>query len=103
MPASGAVSHLTVNGSTQYIVNVRSLTRRRRVVLELPEFLLVALETFLAEANGAVNDGQGDMDLTEFVTSYFVDLLDPAEIERLDRAFPGFHDAVICHLAGIRA
>lgn len=98
-----AVSHLTVNVATQYPVNVEGLTSRRRVELDLPEFLLVALERFLADANSTVRDGHGDMNLTEFVTFHFVELLDPAEIEMLDREFPGFYDAVIYHLAGVRA
>jgi hypothetical protein len=84
-------------------VNVEGLTSRRRVELDLPEFLLVALERFLADANSTVRDGHGDMNLTEFVTFHFVELLDPAEIEMLDREFPGFYDAVIYHLAGVRA
>jgi hypothetical protein len=91
-----------VSATTQYIVNVRSLTDRRRVELELPEFLVVALERFLADANSTVDDGENDMDLTEFVTSHFVDLLDPTEIALLDRDVPGFYDAVVYYLSGIR-
>ena len=78
------------------------MTDRRRVELELPEFLVVALERFLADANRTVDDGENDMDLTEFVTSHFVDLLDPIEIELLDRDVPGFYDAVVYYLSGIR-
>lgn len=34
---------------------MRDLTRRRRVVLNLPEFLVVALEHFIAAANAEID------------------------------------------------
>ena len=101
LPSSQS-SHLTVCRTTQYIVNVRDLTRRRRVELELPEFLVAALEHFIATANQEVHDGAGDMDLTEFVTIHFVGLLEPEEVAALDRKIPGFEDTLTAHLMGIR-
>jgi hypothetical protein len=102
MQPSSAVSHLTVGATTHYAVSVRNLNDRRRIELELPEFLLVALQRFLDDANRDVQDGEDDMDLTEFMTSHFVDMLDTTEVELLDREFPGFYDAFLCHLTGIR-
>jgi hypothetical protein len=83
-------------------VNVRDLTKRRRVELELPEFLVAALEHFIEAANRDVDDGAEDMDLTEFVTIHFVGLLEPEEVAALNREIPGFEDALTAHLMGIR-
>ena len=99
----GPYSHLTVRRSTQYIVNMpNDLTRRRHVELELPGFLVAALEHFIATANAEIDDGAEDMDLTEFVTIHFVGLLEPSEVADLERKIPGFEDALTAHLMGNR-
>jgi hypothetical protein len=83
-------------------VNVR-LTDSSPVVLNLPRFLVVALEQYLADANAvAADDGAGDMDLSEFMTEHFVDLLDTDDLAYLDQRMPGVADAVISHIVGIR-
>ena len=78
-----------------------SLTSRRRVELLLPEFLVLALEYLIARANAEVNDGEEDMDLSEFMTTHFVGLLDPKEVAVFSREIPGFEDALLAHLMGI--
>jgi hypothetical protein len=71
----------------------RDLSARRSVELELPEFLLRALESRVAEANeeASVND---QASLNDYIESELVNIITVRDVAELDYEFPGFADAV---------
>ncbi|HEX7153503.1 MAG TPA: hypothetical protein VF618_18595 [Thermoanaerobaculia bacterium] len=71
----------------------RDLTARRIVQLELPEFLLCALESRVAEANvGAPMDDLAS--LNDYVESELVNIITLRDVAELETDFPGFAGAV---------
>lgn len=71
----------------------RSLHERRRLDIELPEFLLHALETRVAEANhGAALHER--CTLNHYIESELVNLVTLRDMAELEGRLPGFADAV---------
>lgn len=71
----------------------RNLHERRRLEIELPEFLVCALEARVAEANeGARLDEQ--CTLNHYIESELVNLVTLRDVAELESRVPGFADAV---------
>ena len=71
----------------------RDLTGRRTVRLELPEFLVYALEARVAEANeGAAPEEHCTLD--DYIESELAHLITLRDIAELDGRAPGFAEAV---------
>jgi hypothetical protein len=71
----------------------RNLHARRLLSLELPEFLICALEARVAEAN-AEAEGDDHATLNNYVECELVNLVTVRDIAELDLALPGFAEAV---------
>ena len=69
------------------------LCRRRLVTLELPEFLLRAFDSRLAEANEGCAESD-EITLEELVELELADGLSLAEVAHLEREVPGIGAAV---------
>jgi len=71
----------------------RDLAARRRLQLDLPEFLVCALEARVAEANyGAVSDELCTLD--DYIESELVNLITLRDVAELEGQLPGFAQAV---------
>jgi hypothetical protein len=79
----------------------RDLHSRRTIEVELPEFLICALELRVAEAN---EDAPADERLTvaDYVESELLNLLSVRDVVVIDQNLPGFADAVRDWLNDIR-
>jgi len=87
-PPRNGVSGTVITGSFG-----RKLQSRRRLEIELPEFLICALEARLAEANeGATNDERCSLD--HLIESELVNLISLRDVAELEMVVPGFTNAV---------
>jgi hypothetical protein len=77
------------------------LCRRRRVTLELPEFLLRAFESRLVEANEGCAEGD-EITLENLVELELAEGLSLAEVAHLESEVPGIGAAVSKWLEDIR-
>lgn len=68
----------------------RDLTARREVTVNLPEFLICALEARVAEANG---EGE-PCTLNDYIESELVNLITLRDVAELNGYIPGFASAV---------
>ena len=71
----------------------RDLRSRRRVPLELPEFLIYALERRVEEANAGAGVGEAST-LDHYIESELVNLITVRDVAELDITAPGFGAAV---------
>jgi len=71
----------------------RDLLARRTVQLELPEFLLCALEARVAEANQELLANE-QASLNDYVESELANVITLRDIAELEHSFPGFSSAV---------
>lgn len=71
----------------------RDFARRRRVTLDLPDFLLYALESRVNEAN-ADTTCDDRCTLNDYVETELVNLITLRHVAELDLTAPGFADAV---------
>jgi len=71
----------------------RDLRARRSVTIELPEFLLCALETRVAEANTDAEPAER-CTLDHYIESELVNLVTLRDVAELDLHIPGFARAV---------
>lgn len=71
----------------------RNLSGRRRITVELPEFLICALERRVAEANAAppLDD---EVTIEHLVEWQLAEGLSIGEVALLEREFPGITEAV---------
>lgn len=75
------------------ITGRRALTSRRAIALELPEFLLQALEARVADANaGGTPDDQ--VTIEHFVELGLAESISLAEVALLEQRIPGIGNAV---------
>jgi len=80
----------------------RDLRSRRTIEIELPEFLICALEMRVAEANeGAPADERST--IVDYVEGELLNLLSVRDVAVIDQGLPGFADAVRDWLNEIRA
>jgi len=71
----------------------RDLRARRAIRVELPEFLVCALEARVAEANdGAAPDERCTLD--HYIESELVNLVTLRDVAELEERLPGFSEAV---------
>jgi hypothetical protein len=71
----------------------RDLRARRAIRVELPEFLVCALEVMVAQANdGAAADERCTLD--HYIESELVNLVTLRDVAELEEQLPGFSDAV---------
>lgn len=88
MTRRGNRSENIVNGGFR-----RDLAARRRLQLDLPEFLVCALEARVAEANdGAQPDEYCTLD--HYIESELVNLVTLRDVAELEGQLPGFAKAV---------
>jgi hypothetical protein len=84
------------NGDGGTVVNGsfgRKLQSRRTLQIELPEFLICALEARLAEANeGAMIEERCSLD--HLIESELVNLISLRDVAELEMVVPGFTSAV---------
>lgn len=79
----------------------RDLTSRRAFTLDLPEFLLYALEARVMEANdGEAGDDQST--LNDYIETELVNLITLRDVAELDLTAPGFAEAVQSWLNNMR-
>jgi hypothetical protein len=71
----------------------RELSARRRITVELPEFLICALEHRVVEANAAPAPDEG-VTLDHLVEWQLAEGLSIGEVALLERDFPGISAAV---------
>jgi hypothetical protein len=71
----------------------RDLSARRAIELELPEFVLFALEQRVAEANAASASGEAAT-LNDYVEPELVNLITLRDVGELEELAPGFATAV---------
>jgi len=71
----------------------RSLASRRAIALELPEFLLQALETRVADAN-AGGTPEDHVTIEHFIELGLAESVSLAEVALLEQRIPGIADAV---------
>lgn len=71
----------------------RDLSSRRAVCLSLPEFLLRALESRVAEANDGAQEAE-KVTLEHLIEIELAGVLSLAEVANLERAMPGISLAV---------
>jgi len=76
-----------------HLMQRRDLTARRVVEFELPEFLLLALETRVAEANSELPSDDA-ADPNDYVESELANVITIRDVAELDGRFPGFAAAV---------
>jgi len=78
----------------------RNLQSRRSLRIDLPEFLICALEARLAEANeGATADERCSLD--HLIESELVNLISLRDVAELEMVVPGFASAVQCWLVEV--
>jgi hypothetical protein len=79
----------------------RNLQERRCLEIELPEFLVCALEARVAEANeGAPPDER--CTLNHYIESELVNLVTVRDVAELDTRWPGFAEAIQRWIAEMR-
>jgi len=71
----------------------RDLRARRSIEIELPEFLVCALEARVAAANDA-SSVEGRCSLNNYIETELVNLVTLRDIAELEIRMPGFADAV---------
>jgi hypothetical protein len=71
----------------------RDLSARRAIELDLPEFVLLALEQRVAEANAGSPSGEAAT-LNDYVESELVNLITLRDVGELEELAPGFATAV---------
>jgi len=71
----------------------RDLRARRPLQLELPEFLVIALETRVAEAN-ATAPLHDRCTLNDYIETELVNIVTLRDVAELDLQVPGFAEAV---------
>lgn len=76
------------------------LLTRRTITVDMPEFLLRALECRLAEANAGASDEE-TLELEHLIEIQLAEGLTLADIAHLERQVPGIGEAVSKWLAGI--
>lgn len=76
------------------------LLARRTITVEMPEFLLRALECRLAEANDGASEGES-VELEHLIEIQLAEGLTLADIAHLERQLPGIGEAVSRWLAQI--
>lgn len=79
----------------------RDLQSRRTIEVELPEFLICALELRVAEANEDAPEDQHST-IGDYVESELLNLLSVRDVAVIDQKLPGFADAVRDWLNDIR-
>jgi hypothetical protein len=78
----------------------RNLQSRRTLRIDLPEFLIRALEARLAEANeGATEEERCSLD--HLIESELVNLISLRDVAELEMVVPGFASAVQCWLVEV--
>jgi hypothetical protein len=75
------------------IHSYRNLSARRNISVELPEFLICALEKRVAEAN-ATPPADEEVTLEHLVEWQLAEGLSIGEVALLEREFPGISEAV---------
>ena len=78
----------------------RDLNARRTVQLALPEFLLLAIEARLLEANEGADEDEM-ITLDDFVEAELIGVVSLHDVATLDRQAPGFAQAVSRWLASL--
>lgn len=71
----------------------RNLRARRAVTIELPEFLLCALEARVSEANDDASPGERAT-LGDYIESELVNLVTVRDVAEMELSIPGFAEAV---------
>ena len=79
----------------------RDLAARRSVVLELPDFLLYALDARVSEAN-AGEPPEDRVTLNDYIEAELVNLITLRDVAELDLSAPGFAEAVQSWLSNMR-
>lgn len=77
------------------------LDARRILTVQLPEFVICALEARLASAN-ADAPASGRVTLNDYIESEIVNLVSLRDVAELDMRMPGFADAVNAWLRQVR-
>ena len=97
-----AIDNLSCHLSMANISRFRptDLLARRTITVEMPEFLLRALECRLAEANDGASEGES-VELEHLIEIQLAEGLTLAEIAYLERQVPGIGKAVSQWLAEI--
>ncbi|HEX8409543.1 MAG TPA: hypothetical protein VF883_11795 [Thermoanaerobaculia bacterium] len=79
----------------------RHLAARRSVTLDLPEFLLYALEARVSEAN-VDEPAENQSTLSDYIETELVNLITLRDVAELDMSAPGFAEAVQSWLNDMR-
>jgi hypothetical protein len=79
----------------------RDLSARRSFTLDLPEFLLYALEARVLEANDG-ESGEDQSTLNDYIETELVNLITLRDVAELDLTAPGFAEAVQSWLNNMR-
>jgi hypothetical protein len=79
----------------------RDLSGRRAIALELPEFLIYALEQRVAEANDLCVAGDA-ASLNDYIESELANLVTVRDVAELEIGAPGFGAAVACWIEDMR-
>jgi hypothetical protein len=89
------------NGNVRQAQFRRELSGRRSIALELPEFLIYALEQRVAEANARC--GADDVaSLNDYIESELANLITVRDVAELEIGAPGFSAAVAGWLDAMR-
>lgn len=75
------------------LTNHRDLTARRAITIDLPEFVICALESKVAAVNAAA-DVETVAQIDDYVESELVNLITVRDVALLEQMFPGFARAV---------
>jgi hypothetical protein len=76
-----------------------SLEGRRRIEVDLPEFVIRALLAKADEANGSLEDPDGAVGLNNVIEWELVDSITLQDVALLEHRIPGFSAAVSAWLA----
>ena len=69
------------------------LDQRRKIEVELPEFLIRSLLHRVAETNAA-DDREEDIELNDIIEWYLASPITIADVPRFEAVIPGFSDAL---------
>jgi hypothetical protein len=81
------------SGDVIHLPKRRDLSARRIVQLQLPEFVLCALEDRVAEANEEL-PAHDAASLNDYVESELVNIITVRDVAELEARYPGFAEAV---------
>ena len=73
---------------------------RRKIEIELPEFLIRSLQHRVAEANAGA-EPEEQVELNDVVEWYLASPITIADVARLEAAIPGFSDALSAWLSTV--